>query len=362
MSFLSRYSLTKIANVIGWMYRRGKTMKLGLIGLKGHQNVVLDGAKELGDVELVAVSDNNEAELAKFVHETPQAKNAQTYRDWTHLVEHTLMDVCCVCDENHLHAEQLIALAERNIDIITEKPLTTTLEDLDRVRAALAKSKSQLTMLLTMRHEAKYARLRELVQSGAIGEVAQITSQKSYRLYDRPEWFKHRKRLGGTIPYIGIHAVDMMRWTSGLDYRWVAAVHSRIGKESIKETETQASILLELSNGGSATARLDYLRPELAPTHGDDRLRLAGGEGVIEVRQDRDKIMLVTVKKEPYLIDPGTTPNLFADWVKAVREGRKPRIPAEDCFYATEVVLKAREAADQKKIVEIGPPPAVTKS
>jgi len=338
---------------------RGSFMRLGLIGLKGHQSVVLDGARRLGDVqpvELVAVSDDDARALDSFVRDTPQARQAQKYADWRHLVDHTLMDVCCVCDENHLRAEQLLALAERNIHIVAEKPLTTTLEDLERLRAGLAKSKSKLTMLLTMRHEPKYVKMRELVRSGVIGEVCQISCQKSYRLEERPEWFKSRKRLGGTIPYIGIHAVDLTRWVSGLDFRHVAAFHGRIGMDHIKETENHASLLLELSNGGSATVRLDYLRPTTAPTHGDDRLRLAGAEGVLEARGGESKLMLVTTNKEPYTIDPGSTANLFAEFVQAIRHDRPYRIPAEDCFYATEVVLKAREAADGKKMVEIGPP------
>lgn len=328
-------------------------MRLGLIGLKGHQSVVLDGARQLGDVELVAVSDDDARALDSFIRDTPQARQAQKYIDWRHLIEHTVMDVCCVCDENGVRAEQLIALAKRNIHIVTEKPLTTTLEDLDRVRAALGESKSKLTMLLTMRHEPKYAKMRELVQSGVIGEVCQISSQKSYRLEDRSEWFKSRKRLGGTIPYIGIHAVDLMSWVSGLRYRRLAAFHGRIGSDYIKETENHASILLELSNGGSATARLDYLRPSPAPTHGDDRLRLAGTEGVLEARGGEPKLMLVTSKKQPHTIDPGSTPNLFAEFIQAARADQPYRIPAEDCFYATEVVLKARQAADEKKLVEL---------
>ncbi|MEX2140068.1 MAG: Gfo/Idh/MocA family oxidoreductase [Pirellulales bacterium] len=328
-------------------------MRLGLIGLKGHQSVVLNGARQLGDVELVAVSDDDARALDRFVRDTAQARQAQKYADWRHLVEHTMMDVCCVCDENHVRAEQLLALAKRSIHIVTEKPLTTTLADLDRVRTALAESKSKLTMLLTMRHEARYAKMRELVQSGVIGEVCQISVQKSYRLEDRPEWFKSRQRLGGTIPYIGIHAVDLMSWVSGLRYRRVAAFHGRIGSEQIQETENHASILLELTNGGSATARLDYLRPSPAPTHGDDRLRLAGTEGVLEARGGEPKLMLVTSKNKPYTVDPGSTANLFAEFVQAVRADKPYRIPAEDCFYATEVVLKAREAADEKKLVEL---------
>ena len=331
-------------------------MRLGLIGLKGHQSVVLSGARELGDIDLVAISDDDARALARFVRDTPQARQAQKFADWRHLIEHAMLDVVCVCDENHLRAEQLTALAARNIHIVTEKPLTTTLDDLERVRAGLAKSKSKLTMLLTMRHEARYAKMRELVASGVIGEVAQVSAQKSYRLEDRPEWFKSRQRLGGTIPYIGIHAVDLISWVSGLHFNHVAAFHGRIGSEQIKETENQASLLLELSNGGSATARLDYLRPSTAPTHGDDRLRLAGTKGVLEARGGEPQLMLVTSDGQPRRIDPGSTRNLFAEFIECIRGDRPYRIPAEDCFYATEVVLKARDAADHRRLVEIGAP------
>jgi predicted dehydrogenase len=330
-------------------------MKLGLIGLKGHQSVVLEGARQLGNVELVAISDDSKADLEKFKKREALAKNAELYTDWKHLLDHAMLDVCCVCDENHLRAEQLIALARHNVHIVTEKPLATTLEDLDRIKNALARSKSKLTMLLTMRHEAKYATLRRLVREGAIGEVCQASAQKSYQLHSRPDWFKERRRLGGTIPYIGIHALDLIAWTTGLDFTHVAAFHGRMGKiEEMKETENQASLLLRMANGASATARLDYLRPETAPSHGDDRLRLAGTEGVLEVRYPDNGVHLVTGKQKPAVIAPDKVPNLFVAFAEALQKGESPPIPADDCVYITEVVLKAREAADKQVLQEIG--------
>jgi predicted dehydrogenase len=328
-------------------------MRLGLIGLKGHHGVVIDGARQLENVELVAIADDAKPALERFQKAEPLARKAEVYADWRHLIEHTMMDVCCVCDENHLRAEQLIALARRNIHIVTEKPLATTLEDLERIRAALARSKSRLTMLLTMRHEARYAKLRELVRGGAIGEVALATAQKSYQLHTRPEWFKERKRLGGAIPYIGIHAVDLLHWITGLDFTHAAAFHGRIGKPEMKETESHASLLFRLSNGASATVRLDYLRPDTAPSHGDDRLRIAGSEGVIEVIGAEPTIALATRTDRPHAVPPGAGTNLFVEFVKALRADRPVPIPAEDCAYVTEVVLRARDAADQQKLVEL---------
>ena len=328
-------------------------MKIGIIGLKGHQGVVLKGATQLGDCEVVAVCDDQQQALDAFRKTEPLAKRAELYRDWRHLVDHTMMDVCCVCDENGRRAEQLTWLLERNVHIVTEKPLTTTLSDLARVRAALESSKSRLTMLLTMRHEAKYVAMRKLVQEGAVGVVCQAASQKSYRLGERDDWQKSRARLGGTIPFIGIHALDLMRWVTGLDYTHVAAFHGNGGTPQFKETEDHASLLLRFSNGASATARLDYLRPATAPTHGDDRLRIAGSEGILEALGAEDSLTLLTAKGPPRKIKPEPTENLFVEFANALRENRPSRIESADCFYVTEVVLKAREAADEKKLVAL---------
>jgi predicted dehydrogenase len=329
-------------------------MRIGLIGLKGHQSVVLRGAEQLGDCQVVAVSDDDARELQAFLRQQPLAKGAESYSDWRMLVEHAMMDVCCVCDENGVRAEQLLALAERNVHIVTEKPLTTTLADLERVRSALGQSKSRLTMLLTMRHEPKYVAMRRLVRDGAVGTVCQVTSQKSYRFETRPEWQKSRQRLGGTIPFIGIHAVDLIRWVTGLDFTHVAAFHGNNGTPEFKETEDQASLLLRCTNGASATVRLDYLRPHTAPTHGDDRLRIAGSEGTLEAVGAEEDLLLVTKKQSLQRIKPERTENLFVEFVQALREGRPSRIPAEDCFYVTELVLRAREAADDRKLIELG--------
>ena len=326
-------------------------MKLGFVGLKGHVGTVLAGAKQLGDVEVVAASDDDPQTLAAFVKRLPQAKQVNAYGDWRHLIEHSLLDVCCVADENGLRAEQLLALFERGVHVVAEKPLVTTLEDLARVRTAFAKSKSKLTMLLELRHQPKNVRVRELIQRGAIGEVCQVATQKSYKWSDRPPWFSSRSRLGGTIPYIGIHSLDLIRWVTSLEFTHLAAIHGRIGLPKAGETETHASILARLANGASATARFDYLRPPVAATHGDDRLRIIGTKGMIEVNEGDEAISLMHDDQRES-IPFGETENLFVEFARFLRGGPAPRLTADECFHITEVVLRARDAADKKIMVE----------
>ena len=156
------------------------------------------------------------------------------------------------------------------------------------------------------------------------------------------------------IPYIGIHALDLMRWTTGLDVSHAAAFHANVGTPEFGETEDTASVLVRFNSGATGTSRLDYLLPETFATHGDDRLRIAGTEGVIEVQQAWKHISLTTTKKTTYSIDPGPDENLFLDFLHDVKEGRPCGMSRDDAFSMTELVLKIRDAADGRRMVELG--------
>ena len=129
--------------------------------------------------------------------------------------------------------------------------------------------------------------------------------------------------------------------------------HSAGAVPKMKETEDSATVLLQCAGGATASARLDYLRPNTAPTHGDDRLRVAGTEGVLEVFGHEPHIHLLTSKGAPERIEPEPSDSLFASFIRAIRENERPRIPVDDCLDITEIVLQARRAADEGKIIEL---------
>lgn len=325
-------------------------MKLALIGLKGNARNAIAGAKELGDVEIVAVSESDPKLLAAAVEKEPLLKGVPTYREWRQLLEHSMPDICCVADECGLRAEQSLALIERGIHVVAEKPLATTLADLEKLRAAYAKSKAHLSLLLELRHQAKNVRLKEIIGRGTIGEVSQISTQRSYIWGDRAVWYRSRARFGGIIPFIGIHSLDVIRYITGLEFTQLAAFHGNEGRPEMGESEGQASILAQLTNGASVTVRLDYLRPAEAPAKSDERFRIIGSKGVVEVNEGDETIEVIAggkVEKVPF----GTTEQLFVEFVKFVRGGPTPRITADDCFYATELVLRTRDAADKIEMI-----------
>jgi predicted dehydrogenase len=208
-------------------------------------------------------------------------------------------------------------------------------------------------MLLSMRFDPQYRKMHAIVRGGGIGEVVAMTAQKSYKLGDRPDWMKRRETFGGIIPYIGIHMVDLMLWVSGRELTEAAAFQSNVGYPGYREMENNAAVIFKLDNRGTATVRLDYLRPATAPTHGDDRLRIAGTEGVVEY-QDLSGLTLVNRESKPAQVrDLPAAGSLFGDFLDAVYNGRQPLLTPGEIFRVNEIVLKARDAAESHTLARL---------
>jgi predicted dehydrogenase len=302
-------------------------VRVGLIGLDGHFSEATDAAKLLPGIEITAVAVTSERERRRSAGNAQLAK-AKIYNDYRSMLDGENLDVICLCDRNDTRAEAVLACLDRKIPTAAEKPMALSLADLGRVRERQAATKTPLTMLLPMRFDSHYLAMKAIVGRGEIGEPIALAAQKSYQLGERADWMKERSSFGGTIPYIGIHVVDLLRFISGRDMVEAAAFHANVGFAAYGEMENNATISYRLDNGGTASVRLDYLRPEAAGSHGDDRLRVAGSDGVVEYQQG--EVTLITDSKKPHRVTelPEHTP-LFVDF------------------------LETRDAADQRRVVQL---------
>ena len=171
---------------------------------------------------------------------------------------------------------------------------------------------------------------------GAVGEIRMITAQKSYRYGVRPDWYLDDTLYPGTIPWVGIHAIDWIYYFTQKEFLNVKAL--QWGKPQMA-----ALCQFEMAGGCMASANIDFLRPEKAPTHGDDRVRIAGTGGVLEIWQDHLELINENGRICEY---PETAPRLTELFVK----GMQP-IAAEEIFMLTRVALLAREAAETGKVL-----------
>ena len=147
-----------------------KKLNLALIGVWGRGLAHYDG---ISTENIVALCDVNENRFPDALKRFPGAK---TYVDWRKCLEQKDLDgvVCCTPDFHHA----LIALAamNRGLHVYMEKPIGLTVEECRLVRATYLKNKDKLaTQAGTQRHAfPNFARVRELIRDGAIGELRNV--------------------------------------------------------------------------------------------------------------------------------------------------------------------------------------------
>ena len=329
-------------------------LRIGQIGTDGHQNMVLNGISQIEGAQLVACAKGHEGDsLDKIKKHTAFTSQTQVYDHFEDMFEKEELDLVSICRPYSLNAEAAIAAAQKGIDIVSEKPVATTIEDLDTLEQAVLNHQVRLTAMFGMRLSPAFRAAHKAVSEGLIGQPILATGQKSYKFGTRPDFFKKRETYGGTIPWVAIHAIDYTRWVAGLEYTQVAALHGNLNHPTYPGCEDQGGVLFRFENGGTAMINLDYLRPSTAPTHGDDRLRIAGTEGIIEVTDCGTRTHLIregeAPRDLPLLAEEDFLVNLYQE-----RIGKAQHIVGPDeAIKVTRICLLARQAADTQQILPL---------
>lgn len=327
-------------------------VRVGLIGLEGHPTEVLNPLPDLPGVELVAIA-HPEERLARRVMRNPRLSSARYYADYRRMLDQEKLHVVGVCNSDGERARAVLDCLARKLHVVAEKPLACEMTDLAAIKKAVAKQEVHLSMLLPMRLLPEYLALKQIVDSGEIGEVAQMAGQKSYKYHPWPAWKARRSTYGSTMIWIGPHMVDLMRFTSGRDIRQVASLETRIGHPEIGEAENATGTLFTLDNGGAATLHMDFLRPGNAASHGDDRLRLAGTKGVAEYQESTGVTVVSDHRKLTRITDLPPARSLFTEFLESIYNGKAAPVSLADVYRVSEIVIRAREAAEKRQILPV---------
>ncbi len=327
-------------------------MKVVIIGSSGHYNYAIEGIREDKEVIIAGVAPGSEGEDVSPAY-TAACKIGhmpKIYDDYRNMLDEVKPDIAVINCFFGRHATVTMQVLERGIHAFVEKPVATTFEDLKQLKEAYSLSGVYLAAMFGIRYSAHFITAWNLVKDGVVGEIRLMNAQKSYKLGQRSEFYKWRSTYGGTIPWVGSHAIDWLYWFSGEKFKSVFASHSTRYNRGHGELEVSALCHFTFSNEVFGSVSIDYLRPKQAPTHDDDRLRVVGTRGVLEVRNGRVYLInddVEGIREVPLL----PKQNIFVDFLKQVRGEGQCLVTANDSFYVTEACLKARQSADEGKVI-----------
>lgn len=326
-------------------------MRIAIAGMTGHVSYVLDALVADPTLSVAAVSPGAPGENI-----APLLATLDRMGQWPQVVESAEevvslpgIDIVVAAAPFYRNAEITVAALRRAHAVFCEKPVALTLDDLRRVQREQEEAGRPVCAMFGLRNEPHFAAAKRCMREGAVGSPMLITAQKSYKMGERPEFYADRARYGGTIPWVAIHALDWCCWLTGRRYVDVTARHTSEGNRGNGTMETAAAMVLTMRDGGIATINADYLRPEGAFTHGDDRTRIAGDMGILEVRAGHVYHLPEKGLQRDIELTPG--PGIFEAFAASVAGKCEPPVTTEESFYGTAAALIAREAADTGRTI-----------
>ncbi|RJT80243.1 gfo/Idh/MocA family oxidoreductase [Arthrobacter cheniae] len=146
----------------------------------------------------------------------------ETATDWREAIARDDIDVVDIVTPGGSHAEIAIAALEAGKHVLCEKPLANTLEEAEAMAEAAERAGTNVFAMVgfTYRRVPATAFARDLVQSGAIGEVRQVRANYLQDWLVDPDapltWRLQKDHAGsGALGDLGAHAVDLAQFVTG---------------------------------------------------------------------------------------------------------------------------------------------------
>ncbi len=254
------------------------TVRIGIIGMGGMGYTHCKNIVSIKETKLTCVCDNEES----VAREKGKEFGVEYFSDYREMIKSGLCDAVLVVIPHWFHADAGVFAMENGLHVLSEKPISVTVSDADRMVKAAKKSGKIFTVMHQMRTEPLFRKAKEIITSGVIGEVRRtLCIDPWYRTqiyYDSGTWRATWKgEGGGVLINQAPHIIDLFIMLGGFPVRIKANTRTRMHKI---EVEDEVSASLEYKNG--ALGYYYVTTCELPERH--FRIEIAGDKGKLIIR------------------------------------------------------------------------------
>lgn len=323
--------------------------------------------------EIVALCDIAE-DRARAAAKKFELDGVKIYTDYKDLCDDQGIDVVHICTPNVVHCEITLAAVAGGKHVHCEKPLACTWTETQKMITAARKAGKRLTSGLQWRFRENCFYIRDLVQSGMLGDVYYVKSQQLRRRM-LPAYGAYTSKAGnggGVLMDGGPHSIDLAMWLTG-NYK-PKSVRGVIMDKMKFETEANMSgpwdptrfdvedsafALLTMENGMAVSIEVAWLINMIqeAPSIVASLAGTKAGVDMVGAGMNPARVNMVyggrTATLVPDLAGPLVAPfgPTGADyemihWIDAILNDKEPAVKAEEAAVVTQVIEGIYKSAD----------------
>jgi xylose dehydrogenase (NAD/NADP) len=321
-------------------------LRLGLISTARINDAILAAAAEMAEVEVVAVAsrDARRADAYAKEHGIPTAHGS--YDD---LLVDSGVDAVYISVPNGLHHEWTLAALEARKHVLCEKPYSRRAEEAEEAFELARQSGLVLMEAFMYRHHPQAAKVKELVDQGAVGQVQLVRSSFSFVLQDVSDIRARPELEGGALMDLGSYCVSGSRYLVGEPLRV-------IGEQIVGRTGVDVSFHGTMRMARDAVAQFDcsFSRPryQRLDVVGDEAFLLvdtpwrATGEGELLLRHGEHLTRIEVPAAEAYSLE-------LENFAGAVAGAEEPRVPAADSIAQARVIDALYRSATEGRAIDL---------
>lgn len=322
-----------------------------LIGCGMIARVHAAAIEHIEGARIVGVYDNFYESAKKFADE----RGCRAYATLDELFGDKEVEIVNICTPSGLHAELAIKAANAGKNIIVEKPMAITEEQLNEVIAAVEKNHVKAEVVTQLRFTPAVKKLKQAIDDGKLGKILladyKMKYYRSQDYYDHGAWRGTWKMDGGgAMMNQGIHGIDLLQYLVG----GVKSVYATCRTMSRKiETEDTANVIVEFNNGATGVIQCTTIAAPGYPRS----IEITGEKGTVILSEDKianwdiegetaEKEELNTASfSDPSAIDFENHKLQFEDLINAVETDGKPLVDVYEGRKPVDIILASYKSS-----------------
>ena len=342
-----------------------RRVRVGVIGSQFIASIHAESLRRTPGAELCAVASPSPGNAERFA---ARHGIAQHFTDYRQMLARDDVDLVIIAAPNDLHCRLTLDAAAAGKHVIVEKPMALNLAEADAMIAACRGAGVKLMYAEELCFAPKYVRLKELLDSGALGKPVLLKQSEKHDGPHAAHFWDVERSGGGVTMDMGCHAIEFFRWLLGRSK--IASVYAQMST-SVHADKTQgddnALVIVEFENGVTALAEESWTK--LGGM--DDRAEVHGSQGVAYADLLRgNSILTYSAAGYDYAVEKaGSTrgwsftiyeeawnygfPQEMAHFIECVAHDMPPLVSGEDGRAVLEAIMAAYASAGSGKKIHL---------